>query len=251
MSRAFFAVVTGQFHSPASLSHTACLSDTGISTESTPSRLTPRKMNGNTVASSFGPATKPQQATEPPGRICFSSSTSGVPPTVSTALANTGLSRGFLEASKASLPMISEAPSSFSRSGFLPETATTSNPRRDKISTATLPTLPLAPVTTTLPWCGEAPILRSFCTQSPAVKPAVPYTMAWRGSSFHCDGTAAHHSRGTRIYSPKPPSVFIPRSYPVTITKSPASLTPTASIPGVCGYCFVTPLFPTADKASL
>ena len=43
------------------------------------------------------------------------------------------------------------------------------------------------------------------------------------------------------MYSPKPPKVFMPMSYPVTITSSPdlnlfpdvVSTTPAASIPGV------------------
>ena len=61
------------------------------------------------------------------------------------------------------------------------------------------------------------------------------------------------------MYSPNPPSVFIPKSYPVIKTSSPfmksgtleSSTIPAASIPGVWGYSLVTPLFPIQDKASL
>ena len=59
--------------------------------------------------------------------------------------------------------------------------------------------------------------------------------------------------------SENPPAVFIPRSYPVTITLSPSlkleeldwDTSPTASIPGVCGKFLVTPGFPDAERASL
>ena len=45
------------------------------------------------------------------------------------------------------------------------------------------------------------------------------------------------------MYSPKPPEVFIPKSYPVTMTSSPSlksetselTTAPTASIPGMWG----------------
>ena len=80
----------------------------------------------------------------------------------------------------------------------------------------------------------------SFLTQRPAVSPAVPRAIDSDNESPK--GFFITHS-GTLIYSEKPPEVFIPKSYPVTITSSPTlkffdsenSTIPAASIPGVWG----------------
>ena len=78
-------------------------------------------------------------------------------------------------------------------------------------------------------------------THKPAVNPAVPIIIDSRVPKFSGRGEA--HSLGILIYSPKPPAVPMPISYPETTTFAPAlnskisecSMTPTASIPGVCG----------------
>ena len=56
--------------------------------------------------------------------------------------------------------------------------------------------------------------------ESPAVKPAVPRDI--ESFSLKPEGKFTAHDEGTLIYSPKPPEVFMPRSYPVTITESPS-----------------------------
>ena len=123
--------------------------------------------------------------------------------------------------------------------------------------TATEPTPPVEPVTSTGPPAGFMPAASSLCTHSAAVKPAVPSTMLERRSSPAGIGTA--HPAGTRMRPAKPPAVFMPRSNPMTITSSPAAKSaladsttvPAASMPGVWGKLRVTPGLPVADSASL
>ena len=72
-------------------------------------------------------------------------------------------------------------------------------------------------------------------------------------------GMGTAQPAGMRIFWPKPPAVFMPRSKPMAITSSPgekastvdSATTPAASMPGVCGKLRVTPGFPVADNASL
>ena len=101
------------------------------------------------------------------------------------------------------------------------------------------------------------PAASSLWMQSAAVKPAVPRIMLERASRPAGIGTA--QPAGTRIFCPKPPGVFMPRSKPMTITASPAwnsaaldsATTPAASMPGVWGKLRVTPGLPVAESASL
>ena len=101
------------------------------------------------------------------------------------------------------------------------------------------------------------PNASSLWTQSAAVKPAVPRIIAARASRPLGIGTA--QAAGTRIFWPKPPGVFMPKSKPMTITSSPtanssladSATTPAASMPGVWGKFRVTPGLPVAERASL
>ena len=76
-------------------------------------------------------------------------------------------------------------------------------------------------------------------TDRAEVKPAVPYIIASFKERF--TGFLTTQFAGTLMYSPNPPSVFIPKSYPVIKTSSPfmksgtleSSTIPAASIPGV------------------
>ena len=62
---------------------------TGAITESTPSRLTPRRMCGRTVVGRSLPAARPHAATAPRYLVCLRTVASGAAPTVSTAPAHT------------------------------------------------------------------------------------------------------------------------------------------------------------------
>ncbi len=100
--------------------------------------------------------------------------------------------------------MVAAAPSvdNNSPASVLPVDAVTSKPRPDRISRATLPTPPVAPVTRTGPSAGDRPRSSSACTLMAAVNPAVPRAAASRvltPSSF------TTQSAGTRAYSAKPP----------------------------------------------
>ena len=81
--------------------------------------------------------------------------------------------------------------------------------------------------------------------------------MLERASSPSGSGTA--QPAGMRIFCPKPPGVFMPRSKPMAMTASPgaksftddSTTVPAASMPGVCGKLRVTPGFPVAESPSL
>ena len=125
-----------------------------------------------------------------------------MPPTQSTAAAQRCLSsaRIFASGSSGSRPMTDAAPSEVSRSfaSALPLEAITSKPRAASRSTLTLPTPPLAPVTSTGPASGVRPRFSRACTLNAAVNPAVPMVaacLAVRPSSF------TTQSPGTRAYS--------------------------------------------------
>jgi len=111
-----------------------------------------------------------------------------------------------------SRPRIPTAPSERSRSASsaLPVAAQTSCPRSARIATATLPTPPLAPVTSTGPSPGRRPCSSSAMTDSPAVNPAVPMAIASRVDRPSPNGTTQF--AGTRSYSAYPPCRATPRS---------------------------------------
>ena len=92
---------------------------------------------------------------------------------------------------------------------FLDVTAVTRAPSFDKRYTERQPTPPLAPVT-----MASFSMILFFCSKSfihmPAVRPAVPIPIDCSKEIF--DGSFNTHSSGTRMYSAKPPEVFIPRS---------------------------------------
>ena len=67
------------------------------------------------------------------------------------------------------------------------------------MSTAVEPTPPVAPVTSTGPESGVMPCSCRAITDSAAVKPAVPTTIASR--VVRPSGSATSHSAGTRAYS--------------------------------------------------
>ena len=101
------------FHGPASFSHMAALAASGSSTESTPSRLTPRRMNGSTLALAIAvPAVIPQLATLAPYCSALTTLNSRSPPTVSTAPAHCIFSNGLSTPSASTARSITcEAPS--------------------------------------------------------------------------------------------------------------------------------------------
>ena len=78
----------------------------------------------------------------------------------------------------------------------LPVDATTSYPRFASMPTATEPTPPVAPVTSTGPSPGRSPARSSASTDSAAVKPAVPIIIAVLLVMF-C-GMATNQSAGMR-----------------------------------------------------
>ena len=82
-----------------------------------------------------------------------------------------------VHSSRGTIPAAPSARSRASSSG-LPVAAQTSWPRAARIATATLPTPPLAPVTTTGPSPGRSPWRSSAATDIAAVKPAVPIAIA-------------------------------------------------------------------------
>ena len=104
------------------------------------------------------------------------------------------------------------APSARRKSNWscLPVAAVTVYPSLAKSETATLPTPPLAPVTSTSPCPGVTPCCSSASTHWAAVKPAVPSIML--SPMVKVAGSFTTQLAGTRIYSPKPPGVFMPRS---------------------------------------
>ena len=81
----------------------------------------------------------------------------------------------------------------------------------------------------------------SLLTHNPAVSPAVP--KAIDSDNVRLSGFFITQSFGTLTNSENPPAVFIPKSYPVTITSSPSENSateddftiPATSIPGVWG----------------
>src|SRR5690606_15889062 len=79
----------------------------------------------------------------------------------------------------------------------LPVEATTSKPRPARMSTATLPTPPVAPVTRTGPSSGVRPWSSSVTTLSAAVNPAVPMVAA---SSELSPSRRTTQSAGTWAY---------------------------------------------------
>src|SRR5210317_292186 len=122
----------------------------------------------------------------------------------------------------------------------LPVSAETSKPNLDISITPIDPTPPVAPETNT----GKFDSPEDFCifnTLAAAVKPAVPRDMA--SIAVRLIGFLTTQLAGTLMYSPKPPGVFMPMSYPVTMTSSPSSnceefpsvIIPAASIPGTNG----------------
>src|SRR5690606_7421834 len=119
---------TCTYQSLPSRSHICCLNSTGNSTLSTPRRLTPRRINGNTLSGSSAPATIPQQAALAPYCNPFTAAASGAPPTVSTTPLQRGTNIGFWLPSSRSARLITSATpscSSQSRASVFPETATT------------------------------------------------------------------------------------------------------------------------------
>ncbi|MCB0969314.1 MAG: phosphatase PAP2 family protein, partial [Ilumatobacter sp.] len=92
--------------------HAARRRSMSISTESMPSRLTPRRMNGSTVVGRPGPPVRPLAATEPPYCTCLSTLASVTPPTQSTAPAQRVDSSGRRDSSENSARSITSlAPS--------------------------------------------------------------------------------------------------------------------------------------------
>jgi hypothetical protein len=81
-------------HSFANFFHKLSLNSIGDSAESIPQRLMPLKINGKTVVLISMPPTFPQHDTQPWGAISERSLLSMLPPTVSTAPANNGLTIG-------------------------------------------------------------------------------------------------------------------------------------------------------------
>ncbi len=140
---------SSMFHSPASLLQAICRERMGISTESTPSRLTPRRINGNTLTLRSADMALPHALTRPPCFAVLSAVARILPPTVSTTPAQRGFCSGRPDVSfTSSREMIALAPrpvrNSFSL--VLPVAATTLKPSLARIATATLPTPPVAPV---------------------------------------------------------------------------------------------------------
>ena len=179
-----------------------------------------------------------------------------MPPTGSTTAAQRSFSIGRLDSSEvSSRERISLAPSSRSQSASsgLPVAAATSNPRAARMPTAVEPTPPEAPSTRTGPSSGVTPWSSSRCTDSPAVKPAVPSAIAWRALSP--SGSGMTQSPGTRAYSAKPPWWATPRSWPWTMTASPSpspeTTVPARSTPGTSGEICATLPFGETASASL
>ena len=201
------------FHSLANLSQSFNLGGMGHCTESIPSKDTPRKINGNTLTLRSAEAVSPQHVTAPPYWVAFMACARYSPPTVSIAPAYCSFNIGrSLFSSSSSRVMTLIAPSEVRKDScsFFPVQATTEYPALAKIATATEPTPPVAPVTKISPLSGVTPCSTRPSTERPAVKPAVPITI----DSFKDkpSGLATAHSLGIRMYSPKPPAVFIPKS---------------------------------------
>ena len=89
----------GNFHSHARLFQISLRRLIGVSPESIPSKLTPRKINGKTVVGKLADATNPVAAVAPPRLIDLSNVAKVVHPTVSTAPTQRSLSNGFLDSS--------------------------------------------------------------------------------------------------------------------------------------------------------
>ena len=118
------------------------------------------------------PPARPQAATQPFGWVWAITLARVWEPTVSTAPDHRARcnGRGFGSESSAR-SMISAAPSAvrYPASAGRPVEAITWWPRRASTATATLPTPPAAPVTTTGPDAGVTPCSSSASTQSMAV----------------------------------------------------------------------------------
>ena len=105
------------FQSVAKFSHTSNFFSIDISTESTPKRAFPLKINGNIELSKEGPPTSPLHATAPPGLSDANNKVSIFPLTTSTPKSHIVFPIGVLDISEScSLDKISEAPSSLSKS---------------------------------------------------------------------------------------------------------------------------------------
>ena len=186
--------------------HSARRAAMGICTLSMPSRFVPRRMNGSTVVASGTPPVRPLAATDAPYRSVRSTWARVAPPTQSTAPAQRSFSSGRPASGVSSLRSItSAAPSerSQSASSSLPVLATTSCPSAASMPMAIEPTPPDAPVTSTGPSPGSNPCCCSAATDIAAVNPAVPTSMAVRGSSP--SGMATTQAPGTRASSAYPP----------------------------------------------
>ena len=165
------------FHSPASLLQAICLERMGISTESTPSRLTPRRINGNTLTLRSGDMALPHAATRPLYFAALSAVARILPPTVSTTPAQRGFCSGLPDVSFASsreIIVLAPSPIRKACSFAFPVAATTLKPSLPRIATATLPTPPVAPVTNTSPESLDNPLAIKRITHNAAVSPAVP-----------------------------------------------------------------------------
>src|SRR5471030_795007 len=138
-------------------------------------------MNGRIEPGNDGPAARPQTAAAPPYFTWASARANITPDTVSTTPAKRPPSNGRSGASVSSLrSMIVVAPSAlrYSPSAGRPVAATTLKPSLARIATATEPTPPAAPVTSTSPEAGFTPCFSSAITQSIDVYPAVPIAIA-------------------------------------------------------------------------
>ncbi|MNN01461.1 hypothetical protein D3C81_1140780 [compost metagenome] len=155
------------------------------------------------MASNFPPPVIPDKATAPPYRITLSSSPVPGPPTGSTTAAHFSRPSAPLAALPASSAreITREAPRSRSIASCaaLPVLAVTSKPSFERMSTAMLPTPPVAPVTRTEPFSGVSPLRSSSSAESAAVKPAVPMAMA--SFAERPGGRRTSQSAGSLAYS--------------------------------------------------
>ena len=193
-------------------SQISAFSCTGFSAESIPIRLFPLRINGKTDALKLGLSTNPQQVTVPSYFMLASIADKIFPPATSTAISHIPLPIGpRIDSVNSVLDKISAAPIFVKKlaASLFPVRAVTSAPRWDKSFTAIQPTPPVAPLTTAfIPFTPD--FSSSALTHNPAVNPAVPRIMDSFAVRF--SGRFTAQPAGTRIYSPKPPAVFIPRS---------------------------------------